>query len=64
MRWAATNVAAKTDHAGNLVPDKARSATRIDPFVALVMAVDGYMRRGQEAKKNESVYERRGLVAA
>lgn len=63
MRWAANNVAAKTDHAGNLMPDKARSATRIDPFVALVMAVDGYMRRGAETKR-ASVYERRGLVAA
>jgi phage terminase large subunit-like protein len=63
MRWCASNVAARTDPNGNIAPDKARSAARIDPFVALVMATDGHLRRGKTAKR-VSVYETRGLVAA
>lgn len=61
LRWAANNLAASTDPAGNLKPDKAASSARIDPFVALIMAVDGYDRRGKEVRRR-SVYEDRGLV--
>ena len=39
LRWCASNVAAKVDAAGNVKPDKERSAHRIDPVVALVMAL-------------------------
>ena len=46
------------DAAGNLKPDKSRSAQRIDPIQALVMAVDGWMRRGRQIKR-QSVYEER-----
>lgn len=63
LRWCANNVAASTDAAGNLKPDKAKSSARIDPFVALIVAMDGWMRRGRESKK-ESVYARRGLAVA
>lgn len=63
MRWCASNVAARTDPNGNIAPDKSRSAGRIDPFVCLVMATDGHLRRGKE-KKKRSVYEERGLVSA
>lgn len=63
MRWCASNVAARTDPNGNIAPDKSRSAARIDPFVTLIMATDGYMRRGREAKR-ESIYERRRLITA
>lgn len=48
LRWCASNLAAKMDAAGNVKPDKERSAHRIDPIVALVMAVDGWQRRGRE----------------
>lgn len=63
MRWAFNNVAARRDPNGNIAPDKSRSAGRIDPFVALIEAVDGWMRRGREQKR-ESVYARRAREAA
>ena len=63
LRWCASNMAARVDAAGNVKPDKERSAHRIDPVVALVMAVDGWQRRGREAERR-SVYEDRGLLIA
>lgn len=38
-RWMMGNVSAKTDAAGNVKPDKATSAEKIDGVVALIMAV-------------------------
>ena len=61
LRWCANNVAAAVDPAGNAKPDKSRSAQRIDPVVALIMAVDGWMRRGQ---RRESIYASRGMAVA
>jgi len=55
LRWCASNVSPRTDSAGNVKPDKQTSAHRIDPIVALIMALDGWMRRGKE--KRRSVYE-------
>ena len=63
LRWCANALAVQTDHAGNVKPAKDRSAQRIDPIVALILALDGWMRRGR-AVKTRSVYETRGLVAA
>jgi phage terminase large subunit-like protein len=37
--WCASNVAVRTDPAGNEKPDKERSTERIDPIVAAIMAV-------------------------
>jgi phage terminase large subunit-like protein len=37
--WCASNVAVRTDPAANVKPDKERSTERIDPIVALIMAV-------------------------
>ena len=37
--WCASNVTVRTDPAGNEKPDKERSIERIDPIVALIMAV-------------------------
>jgi phage terminase large subunit-like protein len=61
LRWCVSNVAAAQDAAGNVKPDKARSAHRIDPVSALIMSTDGWMRRGQ---KLESIYARRRLATA
>jgi phage terminase large subunit-like protein len=61
LRWCASNAASLTDAAGNVKPDRARSNARIDPVVALVMAVDGWMRRGREIKR-VSVYEDRATL--
>ncbi len=55
--WCASNVTVRTDPAGNQKPDKERSIERIDPIVALIMAV-GRSQRGVSA----SVYETRGLL--
>ena len=39
LRWMASNVAGRTDHAENVMPSKAASTGRIDGFVAMVMCV-------------------------
>lgn len=63
LRWCASNVAARMDPAGNVKLDKDRSAHRIDPVQAVVNAIDGWMRFGQQPS-SRSVYEDRGLIAA
>jgi phage terminase large subunit-like protein len=39
-RWEASNLIVRTDPAGNVKPDKARSADKVDGIVAAVMALD------------------------
>lgn len=39
MRWMISNVAVKTDPAGNIKPDKSKSTERIDGVVAAIMAL-------------------------
>lgn len=39
LRWMASNAAARQDPAGNIKPDRERSADKIDGIVALVMAL-------------------------
>ena len=63
LRWTASNLAVALDPAGNVKPDKARAAHRIDPVVALIIALDGWTRRGRELRR-ESVYRRREMVVA
>ena len=43
-RWQAGNLIVRTDPAGNLKPDKARSADKIDSIVAGIMALDRAIR--------------------
>lgn len=59
LRWMASNVAIKTDPAGNIKPDKGKSTERIDGIVALVMALSRAMVRTDTT----SVYETRGIEA-
>ncbi len=56
LRWMADNVSVRTDPAGNLKPDKAKSTGRIDGIVALIMAL------GRAVLQPEfvSVYDREG----
>jgi len=55
--WCASNVTVRTDPAGNQKPDKERSIERIDPIVALIMAV------GWSMVEEESPYaDGRGLL--
>jgi phage terminase large subunit-like protein len=58
LRWMASNVAVKTDPAGNLKPDKSRSTEKIDGIVALVMALG----RATLTTNTQSVYETEGMM--
>lgn len=49
LRWAASNVAVQTDAAGNIKPAKDKSMERIDPIVALVMAIGRAMVQGGDS---------------
>ena len=58
LRWMCDNLEARTDPAGNLKPDKAKSREKIDGMVALIMALDRSLRH----ESTRSVYEDRGIV--
>jgi phage terminase large subunit-like protein len=60
LRWAFGALSVRQDPAGNIKPDRDASTGRIDPFVALVMAVDAWVR----GSKGVSVYEQHGLETA
>jgi len=63
LAWTISNVAIAQDPAGNQKPDKARSAEKIDPAVALVMAIGRAMvRNAAPPPPPKSVYESRGLL--
>ena len=59
LRWAVGALAVVQDSTGNIKPDRSKSTGRIDPFVALVMAIDAWSRD----TRGESIYEDRGLEA-
>ena len=58
MNWCLSNVTIQEDPAGNLKPNKAKSKERIDPIVALVMAI-GSMMTGESG---DSIYDERGII--
>jgi phage terminase large subunit-like protein len=58
LRWMAANAAAKEDPAGNIKPDKANSQGKIDGIIALLIALDRWMRQDNRP----SIYETRGLI--
>lgn len=57
MRWCIGNVVAKADHNDNVYPRKTHVRLKIDPVIAVLMALAGWI---QDDNK-ESVYETRGL---
>lgn len=57
LRWAVGSLAVVQDAQGNIKPDRDASTGRIDPFVALVMAIDAYTRDAH----GDSIYEERGV---
>lgn len=59
MRWMFDNVSVKMDPAGNIKPDKEKSAERIDGVVSLIMGVAGAALRVQKTNP----YEKGGLFA-
>lgn len=54
LRWMVNNCAPQMDAAGNIKPDKKRSASRIDGVVSTIIALDGLMRRGLQPVRSES----------
>lgn len=57
VRWCLGNVVAKEDHNQNVYPRKSHEKLKIDPIIAILIALAGYL---QEEVK-ESVYENRGV---
>ena len=60
LRWMMDNIFIRTDPAGNIKPDKAKSTEKIDGAVATIMALDRAIRCGNDT--SESVYNQRGLL--
>lgn len=50
LRWALQNVELRTDPAGNIKPDKQKSGGKIDPVVALAMAIGERMKENAQPK--------------
>ena len=60
LRWNMDNIFIRTDPAGNIKADKAKSTEKIDGAIALIMGLDRAIRCGNV--NGESVYESRGLL--
>ena len=60
LRWNMDNIYIRTDPAGNIKADKAKSTEKIDGTIAMIMALDRAIRCGNET--SESVYDTRGLL--
>ena len=60
LRWMMDNIYVRKDPAGNIKADKEKSTEKIDGVVATIMALDRALRNG---KKEESVYNERGIIA-
>tara|TARA_R110002051_G_scaffold280089_1_gene341624 strand:+ start:726 stop:2270 length:1545 start_codon:yes stop_codon:yes gene_type:complete len=58
MNWCLSNVTIQEDPAGNLKPNKAKSTERIDPIVALIIALGEHY----SADDGTSVYDKRDLL--
>lgn len=57
--WMVDNIHVRTDPAGNIKPDKAKSTEKIDGVVAMIMALDRAIRN---AGSSGSVYDERGIL--
>ena len=51
LRWMAMNLTTKDDPAGNIKPDKKKSAEKIDGIVALIMSLGRYL-LGEKPKES------------
>lgn len=60
LRWMMDNIFIRTDPAGNIKPDKAKSTEKIDGVVATIMGLDRAIRN--EGNNGDSVYDSRGLL--
>lgn len=60
LRWMMDNIYIRTDPAGNIKPDKAKSTEKIDGVVATIMGLDRAIRNG--GGDGDSIYDNRGLL--
>lgn len=60
LRWNMDNIFIRTDPAGNIKADKAKSTEKIDGAIATIMALDRAIRCGNDT--SASVYDTRGLL--
>ena len=60
LGWMMDNIYIRTDPAGNIKADKAKSTEKIDGAVATIMALDRALRNGNNT--GASVYDERGLL--
>jgi len=58
LRWCLGNVIAKRDHNDNVYPRKSHVRLKIDPIIAILMALAGWL----QDEGTQSVYESRGLL--
>ena len=61
LRWMVGNVQASQDPAGNLKPDREKSADKIDGFAALLDAIFVWL-RAEPVDNTPSIYESRGIL--
>lgn len=61
LSWNMDNIYIRTDPAGNIKADKAKSTEKIDGAIALIMALDRALKHKNDEDK--SVYDNRGLFA-
>lgn len=61
LRWMMNNIFIRTDPAGNIKIDKAKSTEKVDGSVAMVMGLDRAIRCGNDT--SESVYDERGILS-
>lgn len=57
LRWCLGNVVAKEDHNGNVYPRKSHTKLKIDPIIAILMGLAGWLQDSEV----DSVYETRGI---
>jgi len=57
LRWCLGNVVAKEDHNGNVYPRKSHTKLKIDPIIAILMALAGWL----QDEDADSIYETRGI---
>ena len=58
MNWCMSNISLQEDPAGNIKPSKKASKDKIDPVVALVMALGSHL----TTESGESIYDTRGVL--
>lgn len=57
VRWCLGNVVAKEDHNSNVYPRKSHVKLKIDPIIAILMALAGWL----QTEEKDSIYETRGI---